>query len=229
MSELNDKLPLLKAIAKGIALQFGRNCEVVVHDYSKPFEHSIVHIENGYITGRSVGDSGSEIGLRVLSGEEQEDGRYKYMTRTADGKLMRSSTIYIKDDQGKNIGSLCINYDISEIVVASKILQEFTDVKSVALLPGEQLSDNDSEVLPPTTYNEIDDMLTNMIEDSIKYVGVPVNHMTREQKKQGIKYLEKRGTFLIKKAGHRVAECYDISKGTVYNYLSESEHQSSTK
>lgn len=222
MTDMEKQLPLLKLMAKGIARQFGSKCEVVIHDYDRPFEHSIVHIENGHVTGRKIGQSGTEIGLRVLNGDEREDGRYNYMTRTADGKIMRSTTMYIKNDSGRNIGSLCINYDISEMVVAAKIMNEFVDSKPVDFEGTDDKARQDnSEEREPTTYNEIDDMLTSMIDDSINFVGVPVNYMTREQKKIGIKYLERRGTFLIKKASQRVAECYDISKGTIYNYLNE--------
>ena len=50
-------LQFLFQLAKGIASQFGPNCEVVVHDLdSNDPESSIVAIENGQVTGRKVGD-----------------------------------------------------------------------------------------------------------------------------------------------------------------------------
>ena len=49
-------LQFLFQLAKGIASQFGPNCEVVVHDLdSNDPESSIVAIENGQVTGRKVG------------------------------------------------------------------------------------------------------------------------------------------------------------------------------
>ena len=40
-------------LAHGLAVQFGSNCEVVVHDLQgKDIEHSIIAIENGHVTGR---------------------------------------------------------------------------------------------------------------------------------------------------------------------------------
>lgn len=48
-----SRLDMLKQIATGLAAQFGDNCEVVVHDLARNVaESSIVHIENGHITGR---------------------------------------------------------------------------------------------------------------------------------------------------------------------------------
>ena len=49
-------------LAHGLAAQFGSNCEIVVHDLeSNDVEHSIVAIENGYISGRQLGDGPSHI------------------------------------------------------------------------------------------------------------------------------------------------------------------------
>ena len=46
-------LQFLLTLAKGIASQFGPNCEVVVHDLAtNDPERSIVAIENGHVTGR---------------------------------------------------------------------------------------------------------------------------------------------------------------------------------
>ena len=42
-------------LARGIAQQFGSNCEVVVHELdSNDVDHSIVAIENGQVSWRSV-------------------------------------------------------------------------------------------------------------------------------------------------------------------------------
>ena len=54
-------------LAHGLAVQFGSNCEVVVHDLQgKDIEHSIIAIENGHVTGRRIGDGPSQIVLEYL-------------------------------------------------------------------------------------------------------------------------------------------------------------------
>ena len=45
--------------------------------------------------------------------------------------------------------------------------------------------------------------------------------MSKEDKIKGLKYLDSKGAFLIKKAGDRVTKFYDISKYTLYNYLEQ--------
>ncbi len=71
------------------------------------------------------------------------------------------------------------------------------------------------------TASSIDDFLVSLIYESIDMIGVPVTFMTREQKMAGIKFLKERGAFKITKASEIIAKYYDISKYTVYNYLSE--------
>ena len=67
-----SRLDMLKQIATGLAAQFGDNCEVVVHDLARNVaESSIVHIENGHITGRKVGDGPSGA---VLNAIRHQDG-----------------------------------------------------------------------------------------------------------------------------------------------------------
>ena len=63
-------LQFLFQLARGIAGQFGPNCEVVVHDLaSNDPESSIVAIENGHVTGRKVGDGPSHVVLEALRGD----------------------------------------------------------------------------------------------------------------------------------------------------------------
>ena len=92
-------------LAKGIARQFGPNCEVVVHDLaSNDPETSIVAIENGHVSGRRVGDGPSHVVLEALrDGGAVPEDRLSYLTKSEDGKILKSSTIYLRDDDGKAI------------------------------------------------------------------------------------------------------------------------------
>ena len=51
----SQRMQMLKQIASALAAQFGSGCEVVIHDFDEHrSEPSIVHIENGHVTGRQV-------------------------------------------------------------------------------------------------------------------------------------------------------------------------------
>ena len=103
-------LQFLFQLAKGLSRQFGPNCEVVVHDLAtNDQDSSIVAIENGSVTGRKVGDGPSHVVLEALrGGRENLNDHLCYLTRTKDGKILKSSTIYIRDDDGAAIFSASI-------------------------------------------------------------------------------------------------------------------------
>ena len=55
---------------KGLAKQFGEQCEVVLHDLTtEDFGKSIILIENGHVTNRKVGDGPSHVVLETLHGD----------------------------------------------------------------------------------------------------------------------------------------------------------------
>ena len=100
MKIIQDNFEMLLAVMKGIAGQFGDNCEVVLHDHSKGLESSIVAIINGHVTKRKVGDPSSNLGLEVLRGTDVDGDKYNYFTQTKDGKMLRSTSIYLRDETG---------------------------------------------------------------------------------------------------------------------------------
>lgn len=97
---------LLESVMKLIAAQFGPDCEVVLHDWSKEYESTIVAIENGHVSGRKVGDGGSNLGLEVMRGTTDGSNQLNYITQTQDGRMLRSSSLYLTDENGKKVGAL---------------------------------------------------------------------------------------------------------------------------
>ena len=115
----NQQIEFLKRLAHGIALQFGSSCEVVVHDLrSDNPARTIVAIENGHITGRKIGDGPSNVVLKALHSDSGKlHDSYSYLTKTEDGKILKSTTIYLRDDDNKPIAIFAINYDIALFVI----------------------------------------------------------------------------------------------------------------
>ncbi|BFJ85545.1 helix-turn-helix transcriptional regulator [Ruthenibacterium sp. CLA-JM-H11] len=208
MKTLTEEMSTLTRIAKGIAAQFGKDCEVVLHDYTQSYESTIVLIENGHVTGRKVGDCGTNLGLEVLRGTVSDGDQYRYITQTKDGKILRSTSIYLRDEEGKAIGALCMNWDLTEFYACNSALKDILETETGAV----------EEVIT----NDVSELLDALIQDSVRYVGKPVISMTKEDKIKGLKYLDDKGAFLIKKAGDKISKFYDISKYTLYNYLEQS-------
>ena len=72
MRDIASEREMLEKIMKGIAEQFGKNCEVCLHDDAEPYDHTIVSIINGEVTGRKVGDCGTNFGLQIMQGTSSE-------------------------------------------------------------------------------------------------------------------------------------------------------------
>lgn len=199
-----------KRLAHGIAEQFGPNCEVVVHDLQgNDLDHTIIVIENGHVSGRQIGDGPSRIVLEALQkGSDDLEDKLSYLTKTSDGKILKSSTIYIRDDKGRIIGIFGINFDISLLLAMEDHLQ---------VLTGTGREQSPSE---PVSLN-VGDILDELIDQSVKHVGKPVAMMTKADKVMVVRLLNDAGAFLITKSGPKVCEFLGISKYTLYSYLDE--------
>jgi len=199
--------PFWEHLAKGLAGHFGENCEVVIHDLSDDAEHTIVVIENGHVTGRKVGDGPSRVVLKAL-GKNPEDlkDRINYLTQTEDGRILKSSTIYIRDNEGKAVGILGINYDITDFKRMDYTLKSF-------------LRAGDDEEKPEKINNSVKGLLDELIDQAVRQAGKPVSQMSREDKIRAIQYLHESGAFLITKSGDKISKFFGISKYTLYNYI----------
>ena len=205
------QLDFYKRLAHALALQFGSGCEVVVHDLETTDpSHSIVAIENGHVTGRKLGDGPSHVVLEALhAGGERLEDRLAYLTKTADGKILKSSTVFIRDDDGRTVGIFAVNYDITILRAMGDTIAEVVGTGPSA--PRE----------PEPIVRSVADLLDDLIEQSVQLVGTPVALMTKEEKVRAIRYLNDTGAFLITKSGPKVCKYFGISKYTLYNYLDE--------
>lgn len=202
-------------LAKAIAQQFGPNCEVVVHDLeSNDPESSIVAIENGHVSGRQIGDGPSHVVLDALHGDRSNlQDHLAYLTKTKDGKILKSSTIYIRDDFGVARGIFSINYDITLMLSMEQALRTFTATD----LP---------EPEPAAISRNVSDLLDELIAQSVEVVGKPAALMSKEEKIRAIQFLNDSGAFLITKSGDKVCKFFGISKYTLYSYIDEAKAQS---
>lgn len=208
MSFVEKNFEMLSSIAQAIAEQFGSQCEVVLHDLTRSYDNTIVAIWNGHVTGRKVGDGGTNAGLEILRGSKIPSDMYGYINYTSSGKIVRSTSKYFIEN-GKAVGSLCINYDITELMRMRSGLDSLIADKSQMASKSEFFDGN------------VDDLLDNMIKEEIRLLGKDVNEMTKMDKVNIVKKLDERGAFLIKKAAEKVAEYLSITRFTVYNYLNE--------
>lgn len=208
MSFVSENFELLCEIGECIAQQFGSDCEVVLHDLTRAYDNTIVAIWNGHVTGRKVGGGGTNAGLSILRGTSRPADQYHYINKTKEGHILRSSSKYFRDSEGNVVGSLCINYDISDFVTAQHALKKFVG--------------QDEEVMKREVFtSNIDELLESMMYDAVAATGKTLEKLEKEDKVAVVKYLDGKGAFLIKKSAERVADFLGISRFTIYNYLNE--------
>lgn len=208
--EIHLQLQGFIPIADGIVQTFGKYCEVAVHDLRNP-ETSLIYVA-GSITHRQKGAPITNIVLENIRqyGQDSKDIiGYKNVTR--DGHILKSSTIFIRDHAGKIIGCLCINYDITELLIHKAHLEE------LAIFGETPQTGNESELFA----SDITEVLDAMINQVINNIGIPVTLMQKEDKIQVVRGLDLKGVFMIKGAVDKVAVMLGVSRYTIYNYLEE--------
>ncbi|SKA11856.1 helix-turn-helix transcriptional regulator [Selenihalanaerobacter shriftii] len=210
--DIHPYLDNLKIVGKGIYQTLGDNSEVVIHDLSNP-ESSIVFLA-GELTDRDLGGPVTDLVLRVLRNEEEIDDVLKYRNQTKNGRTFKSSTMFVKDEVGKVIGCLCINYDITNLLLTQNIIDDLCSVEG-------NLADDPQQ--QETFASDVTEILAEMIHKAKSQVDKPVPFMNKEDKLEVIRFLEKRGAFMIKGAVEAAAEDLGVSRYTIYNYLKEIE------
>ena len=183
-------------IAAALSEQFGPHCEVVIHDLSQP-ESSIVYI-TGNVTGRSVGGPMTDFVLGLLKQAKYPEDVIGYTAHTRDGKTLKSSTIFIRDDSRNPIGVFCINFDVTPLLAASEQLIE--------------LATSTTPVEVDKSFSaDVPDLLQNMIQKSLRRVLnrndlLEINgNVNVEQRRAIIADLDAQGAFKILKATPIVA------------------------
>ena len=207
MESIFDNEAILKQMMDLLEQHFGYTCEIVLHDLTRDYDHTIVDIRNGHITGRKIGDCGSNLGLEVLRGVNVGGDRFNYITHTKDAKILRSSSIYFRNSENKVIGSLCVNSDITE------------SVRYEAYLHANNSYNVNSEDTPEIFATNVKQLLEHFLQEGQKMIGKPVDLMNKEDYIRFLQFLDSNGAFLITKSSERVCEFLGISKYMLYSLL----------
>lgn len=210
---MRHTLDFLKQLAHGLAIQFGSSCEIAIHDLkTKDLEKSIVNIENGHVSNRQTGDGPSGIVLETLQSDPSTiHDKLSYLTKTEDGRILKSSTFYIRDDDGSISYIFSLNYDITAFTAASTAIQSLIATK-------DNLPDLTGDSPRQITHN-VNELLDLLIEQAVAKVGKPVAMMNKDDKVAVVQYLDHAGAFLITKSGDKVSSYLGISKFTLYSYM----------
>ena len=200
-------LNALKQVADGIAAQFGNNCEVAIYDPSEDNGYSVVYAINEHVSGQVGGSrlNGTLLEKRNLSALEAR-GHLSYMVKTPEGRVLKNSAVCIKNEQGEAGAVLTIKYDVTNLTMLENAIHDLISTESV----------REKEREPVMNVNEL---LEQLIQQSVELVGKPVTLMNKDDKIKAIQFLSRNGAFLVTKSGDKVAKYFGISKYTLYSYI----------
>ncbi|WP_203842455.1 helix-turn-helix transcriptional regulator [Winogradskya humida] len=199
-------LTALLPVIDGLAATFGPTCEVVLHDYRRG-EQSVVAV-SGKVTGRKPGGALSEIGLAVLAQGDAAANDINYLTRTQEGRIVKSSTMPLRDETGHVFGALCVNIDVTALRQAGDLLTA--------------LAGSPSAPIPATTFSDdFDDVVDARIRAEEAFRGKPAASLTRPERLTLLQALDRRGIFTVRNAVPRVAERLGISRSAMYADLAD--------
>ncbi|GGE79029.1 helix-turn-helix transcriptional regulator [Priestia taiwanensis] len=210
---LKQYSPLVKFISSVV----GKHCEVVLHDLSRP-ESSVIAIENGYITGRKIGDAPTNLVLKVLQDKTYVEKDYivNYKAISKEGNVFRSSSFFIKNEQNALVGMLCVNADVAHYAKVKELMEEFMGFKE-EVMPQDIVHEETHAF--EQLHGNVEDVLSAIIMQTIESFDVPPERMSVSEKMSVVRDLYDQGTFLLKGGVCEVAKMLKASEPTIYRYL----------
>lgn len=187
-------------VCDAIALLLQPHAEVVLHDLGS---ETVVHIANNF-SRRSLGEPSllHEIDFRP---DDHLIGPYDKVNW--DGRRLKSVSAVLRSPEGRPVGVLCINMDVSHIHAAIDVLSSLakvaTDQEKPAALFREDWHERINEYVNGWTHRN----------------GVAIADLTRSQKQQLVRELAQDGAFSGKHAAAYISRVLQMGRATVYNYL----------
>lgn len=179
--------------------------EVVLHDLTQP-EHTVVAISNN-LSGRSVGDPATQIGLARMADPAFPDVLQNYPNHFPDGRPAKSTSIGLKNSQGDYVAAICLNVDISMLTAVAASLSQLaqTQVSPVGI----------RESLASPRLDE----LRAMLERFAAGLNTTPRALSPVQRREVVRQLAQAGLMDLKNAQAVVADILGVARSTVYTYL----------
>ena len=222
---MNATVERVFPLADFLGIMFGASTEVAVHDFTD-LDHSLVRVVNPQVSGRRVGAPATDLVLKILKEGSQDNRDYvaSYASRSIDGRTLHSGSYFIRED-GKIVGMLCVNRDISAFRnledALNNLIEAYTpggslDAKERGLQAARASLDSsgiESMIGSPT------DMVSGAIARARAALRIEGDALDATQRSDIVAFLDAEGVFQLKGAVSDIAAELGISEPTVYRYL----------
>lgn len=192
----------------------GPNCEVTLHSL-EDMDHSVIAIENGFVTGRKVGsgmiplirDRLIESGDGYQLDHSDDDIVGIFYSYNQEGHPLKSIVTLIRNPQQAIIGCIEIHIDVA------MPLNEF--VKTFLPSVNGGMMDEFNEHVP----SDVDQLIFSTLSTAVTKANNLKEISASERNRVIVRELNDRGIFNIRGAVETVAKQLGTSRYTIYNYL----------
>ncbi len=192
--------PLIQAVVE----LFHPFVEAAVHDLEQGKVVAIYH----NISQRKVGESSPLKELKVEI-KDFPDFFSPYYKQNWDGRSLKCTSITMRNKKGIPIGLICINADVSVFQDGCKLLEAFLRIKGNA--------DNPIEIFG----SECESQAESVIQQFLAERRLSLNHLSRDQKKELVQRLYRKGVFNFKNAAPFIAKKLNTSRASIYNHIKQ--------
>ena len=198
--EIKKYIPFIE----GIVELFHPLVEAAIHDLESGTIIALYH----NISRRKVGDVSPIHELKVKTKDFPDFFKPYYKTNW-DGRLLKCTSITIRDAKGIPIGLICLNMDTSLLQDTQNLLTTFLRVAEDSANPVDQYG------------GQCEDKIQVVVNEYLKENRLSLNHLTRSQKKELVQHLYHKGIFNYKNAPGSISHLLKLSRACVYNYIKE--------
>ncbi|MGL4337068.1 MAG: helix-turn-helix transcriptional regulator [Turicibacter sp.] len=196
-----------------LAEMMGPDTEVVLHDLID-LDNSVIAIRNGHISGRSVGAPATNLVLKVMKEVKymETDFLCNYKGYSKSGNLLKSSSLFIRDEEKNIIGVICVNSDCEQLVKVNELLNNVLSFNKSTLKCDE---------ITETFNHNVEELTLESINPIVEAMNIDPKRMNQDEKIEVVKKLNEKGIFLLKGAVGHCAKTLHISESTLYRYLNK--------
>ena len=191
----------VRQIADGLAQTFAPFCEVVVHDLRDP-GHAVLAIHNN-LSGRAARDPATELGLARIEDNAYPQIVANYANQFADGRPAKSTSIGIRDAEGRYVAALCLNVDLTLFRSMHSALEQFTAT--------------DTSPVPETLDPVNAEMLRRRIDQYAARLASSPQLLKLDERRALMRELKADGFLEMRRAMDISASILGISRATAYN------------
>ena len=191
----------------------GPDFEIVLTDLN-----AVLDIRNGYISGRKKGAPLSDTAMRIISEKQYIHRNWilNYQGHSDNGKIVRSSTFFIKENDVTLTGLLCVNFDDSRYKeLADQVFKlchpDFYAAENISV---SQIRNENSEKLYSDVSILIDDILANTAGGRSGD-----GNLSYEEKLSIIRELYENGVFSVKGTISLISDRIGVSQASMYRYI----------